>query len=468
MQKLYNLLSNNNSESWTCFNQLRDFWRSEVEVLEEFSVFIKEKAEVDRIYAKSLEKLSKSVIFEKAFGRFGLMMNEYRTSLQEISSTLIGHCDFVDEELYSKVKSTIKEHESAIKEIREKTKQLISEREKFLKRTETSKTRYLRSSKDQEAMNLLKIESPQNAYHREYITASENLLNFDVIYKCELADPIRNFKSKIEEKFKLTKNSLQSLISSEASWIYPVKMHIDSLAISVEKLSFEEELNYIEGMIQQFLDIGLPDYKDLDLEEKISEPPEIEKKLLKIIENCWDGQKITEENLEFVKRNSKEEPFRKTFIKALNDKRRLQLFLVPNSSFDDLVFIFNSLLDSCKENQDFNLVRQCIILSETFYIKGKICVQNFIKTNNLWNDEKFWVNFIDDSVCIAIYNEGNQMEAHESLEEVNQRSKDITKSTLIWYIQVMLFLARSPDFIKKIFNSWKEMGMINDSDFEII
>ena len=66
-------------------------------------------------------------------------MTEFKTSLLEISSTLIGHSDYIEDELYLKIKSAIKEHDSAIKDIRDKAKQLISEREKFMKKMKFAK-----------------------------------------------------------------------------------------------------------------------------------------------------------------------------------------------------------------------------------------------------------------------------------------------------------------------------------------
>ena len=467
MQRIYNILGNKESESWNCFNQIKTFWKSKVEVLEEFSNFIKEKSEIDRNYGKSLEKLSKAPVFEKSFGRFGVLMTEFKTSLLEISSTLIGHSDYIEDELYLKIKSAIKEHDSAIKDIRDKAKQLISEREKFMKKNEICKTRYLRISKDQ-GFSLLKIVGNHSNYLKKYLAANENLNNFNVIFKCELADPIRNFKSKIEEKFKVAKNVLQGLISSEASWIYPLKMHIDSLAVSVEEVFFEEELGYINGLIQQFLDVGLETSCDsFDLDEKPSQAKEDEKVLNKIVEECWDGQQMTEENLLVLKNLAKDPGFRKNFIRLLNNKRRLQLFLIPDNTFKDLVYIFNTIIDSVTDNFDFNCIRQVIILSETFYCQGKVSVHSFIKIHPFWDNEKFWNEFLEDSVYIAIYTDANKKEIAENPEGFAEKANDITKSTLIWYINEMAYLGRDPEFIRKVFFGWKEMGYITDEDFEV-
>ena len=464
MQKIYS------SESWNCFTQIRDFWRSKVEALDEFCNFIKEKAEVDRNYGKSLEKLCKAPVFEKSFGRFGLLMSEFKSSLLELSSNLIGHSYYIEDEFYSKLKSTIKEHESVIKDIREKTKQLVSEREKHIKRNEICKNRYLRIFKDQSSnsFNMFKLVGKPSNFLKDYLAANENLNNFNMTFKCELADPIRNFKSKIEEKFKTAKNILQGLISSDASWIYPLKMHVEDMAVSVEKSFFEEEIGYINGLIQQFLDVGLEDSCDcLEVEEKTSQSKEDEKFLNRIVEECWDGQQMAQEQFSVFANLTKDSELRKIFIKLLNDKRRLQLFLIPDNSFNDLVFMFNTIIDSVKEDFDFYCVRQIIILSETFYGKGKVSVHSFIKTNTLWENEKFWKDFLEDSVYIAVYSETNKKEINENPKGFSEKAKDITKSTLIWYINEMAFLGKEPEFIRKVFNIWKEIGYLNENDFVV-
>jgi len=93
------------------------------------------------------------------------------------------------------------------------------------------------------------------------------------------------------------------------------------------------------------------------------------------------------------------------FIEKLNELRDLGIFLIPEENFNQIGEIFNSILNKVMDDSDYYCAKNCIILSQTFYIinnKKKIFLQSKIKNNPLFKSKLFWDDFIIYSIQIGI------------------------------------------------------------------
>ena len=118
---------------WDSFGEVRDFWTENRKLLDDFSNFLKEKAELDRYYGKGLEKLGKLPLFDRAFGTASPIFQGFRTFYLESASNFLYHADYLQDDLCTQLKKIISAQDAAIHEHKISGKRLVFEREKFVK-----------------------------------------------------------------------------------------------------------------------------------------------------------------------------------------------------------------------------------------------------------------------------------------------------------------------------------------------
>ena len=116
---------------WDKFLEVRKFWSENRKMLDDFSFFLKEKAELDRFYGKGLERLGKLPLFDRIFGTVSPAFQGLRTLYNESSVFLLDHADYLQEDLYTKLRNIITTQDTLIKEYKQTGKRLVIEREKL-------------------------------------------------------------------------------------------------------------------------------------------------------------------------------------------------------------------------------------------------------------------------------------------------------------------------------------------------
>ena len=173
------------TDLWDKFTEIREFWTENRKVLEEFSLFLKEKSEIDRAYSKGLEKIAKMPIFDK-FGTFSAVFQGLKTFYQESYDHLQYHANFIQEDLYTKLKKLVSLHDSSIHEYKAMGKKLIMEREKLEKSHLKSRGKYWKICEANEyftSKNQLKSLHNEENYIKSYTQAVSHINSNNSTYK---------------------------------------------------------------------------------------------------------------------------------------------------------------------------------------------------------------------------------------------------------------------------------------------
>ena len=273
------------------------------------------------------------------------------------------------------------------------------------------------------------------------------------------------------------KSVLQNIISSEASYIYVMKMHIDKLVKAVDVIDFSNEKQITEHLIDKGLEIAdevfISSKQDIviNYSNKQSilelEPQIVDSQVKKILNKCWDGLKIEHFELEYFIKHIGTIEGKRAFILLLNEKRKLGEFTLPIEGFAGLGELFNHVLDSLNAEKNFAVARQCIILSQTFFTKDKQYVQSLIISHPLWNSNQFWKDIIEDSIINeinALIECENDISDYDILEG---RNKSVIIAALVSYIDIMVSFNKDKKLIIDIAESCKQKYTITDDELPL-
>ena len=171
-----------------------------------------------------------------------------------------------------------------------------------------------------------------------------------------------------------------------------------------EELS-EITLSVIKAMYKNFS--LLANHKiDIKLEEEKINTSKLSKKLFLNIQSFNDrnNSALKEEEI-FTEKNSKKlehlldikRENRIVFLKQLNKFRTLNEFCLSINHFIIIGKLLNIILSKFEIDKDFNIVKNCIILSQTYYflhLNQKIYLKTYIEEQDIFKEEKFWDNLI--------------------------------------------------------------------------
>ena len=141
------------------------------------------------------------------------------------------------------------------------------------------------------------------------------------------------------------------------------------------------------------------------------------------------------------------------FIKCLNTHRAHGDFIMAPKAFDTLVDIFNNILDKKKYQSDYNILKNIIIMSQTFYKienndeNSKRLVQLGIQSHFVWHTKETWEEIIKYSIGEQDRtNKDNLLFSHEKEndKERTRRLQQFAKNNLVLYLcNMSLFKIKS-------------------------
>ena len=187
-----------------------------------------------------------------------------------------------------------------------------------------------------------------------------------------------------------------------------------------------------------------------------------------IMDVCWTKQKLKPEDFQYFASIIGTPDGKKIFISALNDKRKIGAFLIPEENFITLGKLFRLTLDSLMAENSFSCVRQCIILSQTFYNKDKVYVQNLIVSHAIWENKSYWIQLVEDSIDKEIDNLQEFERFDDSKEEKENRSKDVILTTLTSYADIMNCFRVEKETITEVIRKCKDKFFISTQELEYI
>ena len=197
--------------------------------------------------------------------------------------------------------------------------------------------------------------------------------------------------------------------------------------------------NEIESIIGKYKDVELlNETKRLGLSKEIN-------KILNL------DEKITEEDLEKLKELIENDLGQMVFVKQLSLLRSNGIYEKSEKFIMSMGKILNIILGFAEKENNYDKVKNCIILSQTFYYldlnKEKKYIFTLIKDNKWLKGSKFWRDFIGSMIEIEI-------------KKINkfktQNLNDILFSQLLPYINNMIGFGLDNRIIIKIVDEFLE------------
>ena len=231
-------------------------------------------------------------------------------------------------------------------------------------------------------------------------------------------------------------NDINSFINSKLTKFYPPKPfkyieYNQDMILRCHKKYDDSIQNVISLKIVENL-------KQLFKIEKPTEEKEEEDNINFInetVNEIWDGNNYNKNKIEIL---FKEHIYRLRFLHVLNQYRVEGIFILQLNSFQNFCMTLSSLLDRSVEDEDYECIKLCMILSQTFYLQGekKILLQSGISLNKIWHEKKFWENVIEYSISEELNISKGYM---IFLEEDSKSRKKRVESSIISNLITFLF-----------------------------
>ena len=270
-------------------------------------------------------------------------------------------------------------------------------------------------------------------------------------YKCLLLDYLCNLKTEnsvvkeslMEMEEKIGKmnidKDIQILIKLYGSDKKPddiIQNELYSPKIDIKKCFKDEEYTLFYNTIvtmKSYLNI-LPDF-EVDIETTKQELRELCKTFFSL--NLNYNESIIQRILDILK----EEWTQDFFLVILGKQRTNGRYCRSKKLINDLGLILNSIIDISHKSLNYNNVKTCIILSQTFYYEeknNKIYLYKSIINNKWLNTPDFWRNIIINMTEIELNN----------LKQQNEMNEKILKKNLdnIVFSQLLAYTTSMKDF----------------------
>ena len=277
-----------------------------------------------------------------------------------------------------------------------------------------------------------------------------------------------NTRKKLNPKRDIDNNKINNKIIKEIESLkietiihYPTKIDFNECFDEKEFLTFDKTIKFIKSKIN---DKDL--YQSYD-EQKEKERQKKRQKLIFFFDNNIQDISIENKN-EFIN-IIKDASFHKSFLLLMskfrikNEKCKAWIDLMGNC--------INIILDKYSVDNNYDIIKNCIILSQTYYYieednNQKIYIFNSIKNRELFYNTDFWKNIIDfmilkqlneyqkkNDIILLDYLNGNYFNNNINL---NNKLSDLLFSQILPFVNNMVSFNISNENIINIVNYFKE------------
>ena len=280
-----------------------------------------------------------------------------------------------------------------------------------------------------DTLNLTKREylNSINSYNdtiKEYDNNENDLLN-------QLLDIFEKYDKKIQDKNK----EVSGVILENKNGENENKIFIEKIN---KKYEFEEYIpqhNNIDNNIDLNILSEMNKLTGYNIEESFSDPKiKKEIKFILSLENIINDYSSKKQSLDSIKEYLNDNEYINKFIKRLN-KARFDKELDKNKDvFDNIVELFNYILNNLILDPDTNhdVIKNLLILSQSFYINDekninkKIFFSNKITTPKEFKTAEFWIKFIQKEIenYKLIQGDNEKKEEENKKEEIKEEKKE--------------------------------------------
>ena len=432
-------------------------------------------------------------------------------------------------EMNSNLNELFKTYEMKFKSVIENIKKYKEDYEKTGKLVEKSKKDYeimkeeIENNKEKNETNELKYKKCKEEYNQRIKEAKDKQKKYEDYIEIankerekyiELSEKVYDLAQKLDNEYiNLIKNNMNSLLNSENDLFNIILQENQNMLKNIEKINFNFELEeFINSKFPKFskpkpfiyeqytpylflrernkTDLSninneiykkiVNDLNHLFLSDKYNlnnnkndsnENNNIKKNIINIddidyirniVHEVWNSKQI-----DFKKINNllKNEQLRLLILREINQYRNEGIFILDNISYDNLAKVFNIIINNSKKAKDYENIKTCMILSQTFYKSpdDKILLQKEIMRNEIWKNLNFWEEIIEYSINEEVNNsKGYLIFFEEDEEKRKERVKNCANSVLITFLYNMELFKISKKDIKNIIDKFVKKYEIED------
>ena len=444
------------------FNEMGDFMKTKVidpikEIID--SSYTKEKEKYNEL-KKSLNQYASSLSYlEKAHNKFKLSGESAERSTlfaKQLKFSLAN--DIEKDKSYQKAKSTLLE---------------AQENEKYYI-TQLDAANKCRKDAIEKQTSLLQM---YQGIDKELGYGLKNLICIYVATVKKVVSSILLDLESLGDKWQniIIENDMQSFIDKNASNLVPdseIKFEAYKPNLNPEvPINNQIEIPFeVIFELKSYLKDVLPSF-DLALEEKKSK---IRKLSLKVFTSNNDFVFSPEEKNQLLE-YCKDQQSRHIFLYTLNKQRTTGRFARSARLMQDLKDIVNTILAISEPEKDYNSAKNCIILSQTFYIEEKGEKKYLFESimNNKWlTSNEFWYGVIEKMIQMEFERsekDNKEIISHESEEDKKKRISNIAFSQVLPYTNNMLDFKMDKNVILEVISKFvKEYNIEKDLEEAIV
>ena len=264
------------------------------------------------------------------------------------------------------------------------------------------------------------------------------------------------------EKYKLKifqkKNEVEEGIEAEENLNTNLMLNLEDGFEEMLLIKDEALIKTIKMMrenFELFEDGGL----NLEIEEEKIKCLQLTQKIFNLENPKSQNNFPTEEEIEQLDKLLDRHHNRVVFLQQLSEFRNKGKFEISQKTFDIFDKLFNTMINTVQRDNDFHAVKNAIIISQTYYIKGekendKIYLQK-IQNNEIFKSQKFWEEFLEFTINKEIVNcvsndvkSGNILK--ENRKETEDKMSNIAFSQIIPYTYNMKEFGLDKEIIKQV------------------
>lgn len=222
-------------ELWDCFDEVRENWNSNRQILESFLDVTKFRLKIEKSYCKKIEKLCGHNFFKLGKNTLVPAIEKFQSFYM---SNLVNSKNFIivlQTDIVQPLKDLIFSQEMKIKDKVEHGKRIESEKQRLAKACEQSKEKYWRACKE----TLVSVKhKPDHLVKEEeaytgYIKQIEYLNRFSVTHADDMGKNLLVFQICEEERFKHFGDSLKKLFEIEEKCLKSTIIELESVPLVI-------------------------------------------------------------------------------------------------------------------------------------------------------------------------------------------------------------------------------------------
>jgi hypothetical protein len=217
---------------------------------------------------------------------------------------------------------------------------------------------------------------------------------------------------------------------------------------------------------------------NLEIEEEKIKCLQLTQKIFNLENPKCQNNFPTEEEIDQLDKLLDKHHNRVVFLQQLSEFRNKGKFEISQKTFDIFDKLFNTMINTVQRDNDFHAVKNAIIISQTYYIKGekendKIYLQKRIQNNEIFKSQKFWEEFLEFSINKEIVNcVSNDVKSGNILKENRRETEDkmsnIAFSQIVPYTDNMKEFGLDKEIIKQVVFPRMEKYKMSDELIESI